>query len=194
MDRSEMKNSKKNQNDKAAKILGRPLNLLGMMKKFRYFSLPNKFGAQPVPVRNRLPLRGKVKVIRYHPKRVQKYSKPISLPKELIRKNRGTRLPKTRIRAVKICSPEELILKAERTKFIELIEKYRSSHPGKPVHKSTPLYFLKKKACQARRRKEKHQLIKDNKDDLVEIFGDAIFKSGWPVSRKEIKFALGIKE
>lgn len=135
-----------------------------------------------------------VKVLRYHPRRVQNYSKPISLPKEVERKNRGKRLPKQRTKAIKIYSPESLILKAERAKFQVEIEKYRQSHPGVVPHKETPLYFIKKKASQVRRRKDKHKLIKDNKEALVKIFGDAIFKSGWPVSRKEIKFALGIKE
>ena len=44
------------------------------------------------------------------------------------------------------------------------------------------------------RRREKHELIKNNRKALVAIFGDAIFKRGWPVSRKEIKLALGLKE
>ena len=37
-------------------------------------------------------------------------------------------------------------------------------------------------------------MIKSNRKALVEIFGDAVFKSGWPISRKEIKLALGLKE
>jgi hypothetical protein len=28
----------------------------------------------------------------------------------------------------------------------------------------------------------------------VEIYGDAVFRRGWPISRKEIKEALGLKE
>jgi hypothetical protein len=57
-----------------------------------------------------------------------------------------------------------------------------------------PLYFQKKKANQKRRRQEKHELIKKNKKALKEIFGNAIFRQGWPISRKEIKIALGIEE
>ena len=60
--------------------------------------------------------------------------------------------------------------------------------------KEVPAYFKKKKANQKRRRLEKHELIKKNRKALVEIFGDAVFKSGWPISRKEIKEALGIQE
>lgn len=55
-------------------------------------------------------------------------------------------------------------------------------------------YFRKKKKNQRRRRKEKHQLIKAHKKELAQIFGDAIFQVGWPVSRSEIKLALGIEE
>lgn len=57
----------------------------------------------------------------------------------------------------------------------------------------TPVYFQKKKASQKRRRLEKHNLIKKNRRALIEIYGAAIFQQGWPVSRKEIKAALGIK-
>ena len=57
-----------------------------------------------------------------------------------------------------------------------------------------PLYFQKKKANQKRRRQEKHELIKKNKKALRSIFGNAIFRKGWPVSRKEIRMALGIEE
>ena len=55
-------------------------------------------------------------------------------------------------------------------------------------------YYKKKKLRQKARRKEKHELIQSNRKALVEIFGDAVFKRGWPISRKEIKLALGIKE
>lgn len=61
-------------------------------------------------------------------------------------------------------------------------------------NQNIPDYFKKKKASQKRRRKEKHELIKANRSQLVSIFGDAIFQRGWPVSRKEIKLALGITE
>jgi hypothetical protein len=83
-------------------------------------------------------------------------------------------------------------LKAERQKFQQQIEEYRKTYVA-PDSK-IPEYFKKKKAHQKERRKEKHELIKANRAKLVEIFGDAIFKRGWPVSRKEIKDALGLKE
>lgn len=54
--------------------------------------------------------------------------------------------------------------------------------------------MIKKKERQKKRRQEKHELIKSNRKALVDIFGDAVFKSGWPISRKEIKLALGLKE
>ena len=57
-----------------------------------------------------------------------------------------------------------------------------------------PEYFRKKKENQKRRRQEKHELIKKHKKELEKIFGDAVFQSGWPISRKEIKLALGIYE
>jgi len=37
-------------------------------------------------------------------------------------------------------------------------------------------------------------MIKCNRKALEEIFGDAIYRRGWPISRKEIKLALGLKE
>ena len=64
----------------------------------------------------------------------------------------------------------------------------------KQLRQEVPEYFKKKKASQKRRRQEKHELIKKNRKELVKIFGNAIFRSGWPVSREEIKHALGIKE
>jgi hypothetical protein len=57
-----------------------------------------------------------------------------------------------------------------------------------------PEYFRKKKANQKRRRLEKHNLIQANKEALLALFGDVVFSKGWPISRKEIKLALGIKE
>lgn len=62
------------------------------------------------------------------------------------------------------------------------------------LDKVVPDYFRKKKDSQKRRRLEKHELIKKNRKELVKIFGNAIFESGWPISRQEIKQALGIKE
>jgi hypothetical protein len=61
-------------------------------------------------------------------------------------------------------------------------------------NKSLPEYFRKKKASQKRRRQEKHEMIKANRKALVQLFGDAVFQSRWPVSRKEINLALGIEE
>ena len=60
--------------------------------------------------------------------------------------------------------------------------------------KTIPEYFRKKKDSQKRRRQEKHELIKKNRKELVKIFGNAIFERGWPISRQEIKQALGITE
>lgn len=57
-----------------------------------------------------------------------------------------------------------------------------------------PVYFQKKKANQKRRRQEKHELIKKNRKALYLIFGNTIYRSGWPISRKEIKTALGITD
>ena len=55
-----------------------------------------------------------------------------------------------------------------------------------------PEYFRKKKDNQKRRRNERFNLIQDNKDTLVKIFGDVVTKPGWPVGRRDIKLALGI--
>lgn len=54
------------------------------------------------------------------------------------------------------------------------------------VNEEIPLYFRKKKASQKRRREEKHELIKKNRKRLYEIYGEAIYSRGWPISRKEI--------
>ena len=35
-------------------------------------------------------------------------------------------------------------------------------------------------------------MIESNKETLAQIFGKAIYQKGWPVSRKDIKLALGI--
>jgi hypothetical protein len=52
------------------------------------------------------------------------------------------------------------------------------------VKEEVPLYFQKKKASQKRRRLEKHELIKKNVKALYEIYGEAIYRTGWPVSRR----------
>ena len=62
------------------------------------------------------------------------------------------------------------------------------------INEEVPIYFKKKKANQKRRRLEKHELIKKHRKELVKIFGDAVFSTGWPMSRREIKEALGLKE
>lgn len=54
------------------------------------------------------------------------------------------------------------------------------------VNEEIPLYFRKKKASQKRRRQEKHELIKKNRKRLYEIYGEAIYSRGWPISRREI--------
>ena len=61
-----------------------------------------------------------------------------------------------------------------------------------PERRPLPEYFRKRKDNQKRRRKEKHELIESNKETLAQIFGKAIYQKGWPVSRKDIKLALGI--
>jgi len=63
-----------------------------------------------------------------------------------------------------------------------------------PEGKVSPLpeYFRKRKENQKRRRQERWDLINDNKETLVKIFGDVVNQPGWPVGRKDIKRALGI--
>ena len=95
-------------------------------------------------------------------------------------------------------SPEDVTLKAERMRFMQEIEVYRKKIKGdKPIEKKADDkvrsgYYKRKKEKQKIRRKEKHELIKNNRKALVEVFGDAVFKRGWPISRQEIKFALGL--
>jgi hypothetical protein len=98
--------------------------------------------------------------------------------------------------AFKISSPEGVVLKCARADCKASLEKWRKEKPPtiETVLDVTPEYFRKKKANQKRRRLEKHNLIKKNRRALIEIYGSAIFQRGWPVSRKEIREALGIKE
>lgn len=61
-----------------------------------------------------------------------------------------------------------------------------------PERRPLPEYFRKKKDNQKRRRLERWTLIESNKETLLEIFGKVIFSKGWPVSRRDIKLALGL--
>lgn len=138
-------------------------------------------------------LRGAVRVIKnplpvYRAGRVYPPRKSLSLPSEITRKQRVLKGEKTRKSAFSVHSPEEIQLKAERKKFMQEIEEYRKKVLGKQgvieQKKVVSEHYKKKKQRQKGRRKEKHELIKSNRKALVEIFGDAVFKRGWPISRK----------
>jgi hypothetical protein len=106
MDRSETKNQKKMLSHQTASTVRR-VPASAMRRKIRVsFYLPNKFGSKPVTSFGRNGLGARVTAIRNRPRNVPFQMKPISLPKELIRNNRGKRLPKPLSKAFKIYSPE----------------------------------------------------------------------------------------
>lgn len=114
-----------------------------------------------------------------------------------IANKKNQKQPKKASSAFKVRSPEQILLKSKRDACRAKVEEWRKeSKPNlaEDLKEEAPLYFQKKKASQKRRRLEKHELIKKHVKALYEIYGEAIYRTGWPVSRREIMEALGIKE
>lgn len=65
-----------------------------------------------------------------------------------------------------------------------------------PVMKESklPIYFQKKHKSHKRRLKERWQLIKTNRDKLIEMFGSDILNRQCRISIRELKIALGLVE
>ena len=175
MDRSDIRNSKKAGAERAAKVIKRPGRTLASvpLKVRRMFVLPEKVGSPPIvmPVRR---ARGARKVVyskqpAYRKGRVFPPRKPISLPNGLLRNNKTNKTLKVRKEVFQVRSPTEIALKAERERFREEVEKFRKKSVNSPQNakKGMPEYFRKRKANQQRRRKEKHELIKSNRNALV---------------------------
>jgi hypothetical protein len=104
-------------------------------------------------------------------------------------KKKKQKQPKNASTAFKVRSPEQILLKSKRDACRAKVEEWRKeSKPNlaENVLEEAPIYFQKKKASQKRRRLEKHELIKKNVKALYEIYGEAIYNTGWPVSRREI--------
>ena len=112
--------------NKASTVVGRVLPL----RKNRPFYIPNKFGPQPpkMPVFVGRPRRGAARVINKKPtlpiyRKGQVYPKrePISKPEQIERKITVNTTSKNRKKVFILHSPEEIQLKAERTKFMQEI-------------------------------------------------------------------------
>ena len=62
-----------------------------------------------------------------------------------------------------------------------------------PVKRAFPIYFQKKHKSHKRRLKERWQLIKDNRDKLVELYGGEILNRESRIGIRDIRVALGLE-
>jgi hypothetical protein len=67
---------------------------------------------------------------------------------------------------------------------------------AKPVKAKSklPIYFQKKHKSHKRRLRQRWELIKANRDKLIELFGGDILHRNCRISIRELKVALGIVE